>query len=137
MVYQKVGTILKSEEWNFSPCLIISTFLVFRNGLVAKTNKKINQFYFYLCKGYKFKVDKEYGGILQCLEDIFQFITGITHVRFVHNPEIEFSYENLLPSASTCLLKLCLPVANSRINFKRKFTFVVFNAIGFGNTYET
>lgn len=79
----------------------------------------------------------ENGAFTMSLEDILQFITGTTHVPplgFEHNPEIEFSYENPLPSASTCLLKLYLPVANSRIDFKRKFTFAVFNAIGFGNT---
>ena len=69
----------------------------------------------------------EDGVFKMSLEDILQFVTGTTHVPpmgFDHNPEIHFSFETL-PTASTCLLKLVLPVSNCRIDFNKKFTFAV------------
>ena len=75
------------------------------------------------------------GRLKMSLQDILQFVTGTTRIQplgFDKKPVIEF-YNDILPSASTCLLKLYLPFADSSREFKRKFTFAIFNSIGFGN----
>ena len=81
------------------------------------------------------EVRSDDGSLKMSLEDILQFVTGTTRIPpmgFDKNPEIEF-HNDTLPSASTCLLKLYLPFADSSREFKRKVTFAIFNSIGFGN----
>ena len=70
------------------------------------------------------------------LKDVLQFITGTTCVPplgFDSEIEIEFC-DDALPSASTCLLKLYLPLTDDSRELKKNIAFAIFNAIGFGST---
>ena len=81
------------------------------------------------------EIKADNGELTMSLEDILQFVTGTTRVPplgFDKKPEIEFSNDPL-PSASTCLLQLHLPLSQSSMEFEKKCTFSIFNAIGFGN----
>ena len=82
------------------------------------------------------KVKSDDEELTMSLEDVLQFVTDTTYVPplgFDNTPEIEFCNDPL-PSTSTCLLKLYLPLTDNRTDLKKKFTFAIFNAIGFGST---
>lgn len=80
-------------------------------------------------------VYSENGRFRMTLGTILMFMTGtnaIPPLGFDEIPVIEFDLERNLPRSSTCSLKIFLPGAANKEEFKKNITRGVFESVGYG-----